>query len=732
MLIILFAAYSVKKSLASGTVSGRIGAMAFYYRKGIHMLIENHYGFSGSSTRVLSGADETRFIALEASNDAAYWVQWTLHAPISETYIMLPACAYDGNRFEGVHRRYPPMFTEDEMGVDVPTRMTEVPRLSPEGDSFMDVTTGDLSTPCVCVLNKKNRTAFMVFFEQGAHSLNHGVTLEQEGDKLHIVLRAPAKRRLVYRWYEGYPSLRENPEADAPLHVNAGDETVITHRVFAMPCRDIPELYRIFFEKRALLYRAASHASLPFSAAWDMSEEQYNLVHFDEKNGFYTLQAIDTVGCGTDAYQPGWVGGGMSTLPLMVNGSELSFNRSMRALDFSAKYQSKKGFYYGVVNFDTVMHDCFGHYGDKYNMLLIRKHADLVYFMFKQIEVLKKMGKSVPENILTSATRAADALVSLWKQYGQLGQFVNAETGEIVVGGSTSGAIAPAALCAAAIVTGNAVYAEAAREIGRFFYRTATLTGVTTGGPGEILQAPDSESSAALLESFVALYDMDETDEWLKMACDAAHQLASWVVPYDYEFPKTGQFGRLGIRSAGSVWANVQNKHSSPGLCTLSAASLLKLYRATGNENYLRMMREIAHFIPQVASRPDRPVLNFANEPLLPGKMCERVNLSDWEGQNNVGGSIFGPCSWPEVSMMLNWTEVPGIYAIPSRGVLCVSDHVNARLENGRIVIENPTTYPARVKVMIETEESLSRPMGLYWLDAFRIVNVESGETVVI
>ena len=82
--------------------------------------------------------------------------------------------------------------------------------------------------------------------------------------------------------------------------------------------------------------------------------------------------------------------------------------------------------------------------------------------------------------------------------------------------------------------------------------------------------------------------------------------------------------------------------------------------------------------------------------------------------------------------MMLNWTEVPGIYAIPSRGVLCVSDHVNARLENGRIVIENPTAYPARVKVMIETEESLARPMGLYWLDAFQVVNVESGAAVVI
>lgn len=696
------------------------------------MIIHHLYGFSENATRVISGADETRFIALENSDNAAYWVKWTVSAPAKDSYILLPACAYNGNRFEAVHRRYAPMFNENELDVNPPIRMTEVPRLSPEGDSFMDVTTGDLAVPCVCVLNQKSKEAFMLFFEQGARGHNHGITLEQEGENLNIILRAPAKRRLVYRWYEGYPSLRENPEADAPLCVNAGDETVITHRAFTFPCEDIPALYRAFFEKRAYLYRAAAHASLPFSAFWDMSEEQHNLVHFSEEYGFYSLQSLDTAENGTDIYQPGWVGGGMDTLPLIVDGSELSRKRALRSLEFSARHQSKKGFYYGVVKFDKVEHDCFGKYGDTYSFILIRKHADLVYFMFKQIIALREKGIAVPESILSSAVRGADALVSLWKENGQLGQFINAETGKIMVGGSTSGAITPAALCAAAKVTGNAAYAEAARETGRFFYQSATLPGVTTGGPGEILQAPDSESSAALVESFVSLYDMDGTEEWLSMACDAAHQLASWVVSYDYDFPKESQFGRLGIRSTGSVWANVQNKHSSPGLCTLSAASLLKIYRATGNENYLRLMREIAHFIPQAASRPDRPVVNHANQPLRPGKMCERVNLSDWEGTHNIGGSIFGPCAWPEVSMMLTWLEVPGIYAVPSRNILCVSDHVNARMENGRIVIENPTAYPARVKVLIETEEMLSRPLGLYWQDQFRIVNVASGETVTL
>ncbi|MBE6726543.1 MAG: hypothetical protein E7576_15345 [Ruminococcaceae bacterium] len=205
---------------------------------------------------------------------------------------MIPGCAYNGNRFETVMRCYPPMYTEEEFGVDAPVRMTCPPALAPEGDSFMDVTTGDMALPCVCVLRKSEKRAFMLFFGQGAHGRNHGVTLEQTGDELMIRLRAPAKRRLVYHWYDGTPSLREQPEADPPLTVREGEETVISHRVFTFDCEDIPALFRAFFEKRSLLYKASAHASLPFSRFWELAEAEQNGKHFDEKEGYYALQPV--------------------------------------------------------------------------------------------------------------------------------------------------------------------------------------------------------------------------------------------------------------------------------------------------------------------------------------------------------------------------------------------------------------------------------------------------------
>ena len=114
----------------------------------------------------------------------------------------------------------------------------------------------------------------------------------------------------------------------------------------------------------------------------------------------------------------------------------------------------------------------------------------------------------------------------------------------------------------------------------------------------------------------------------------------------------------------------------------------------------------------------------------MPGEMCERVNLSDWEGTNNVGDSIFGSSSWPETALMLTWLETPGVYAASEKRLVYASDHVNAWLDGNRLLIENPTVFPAVVKVMIESDEEMKKPLGLIWQDRFIRVKAAPGETV--
>jgi hypothetical protein len=158
----------------------------------------------------------------------------------------------------------------------------------------------------------------------------------------------------------------------------------------------------------------------------------------------------------------------------------------------------------------------------------------------------------------------------------------------------------------------------------------------------------------------------------------------------------------------------VQNKHSAPGICTLSGDALFKLYRYTGNKLYLEQIQETAHNLTQYLSRADRPVGD--PQVMKPGYMCERVNFSDWEGVHNIGGSLFGSC-WCEVSLLLTAVEIPGIYVQPDTGVLCVFDHVDAeivRADGDTAVLRctNPTKFDADVRVFAERSSSMARILG--------------------
>ena len=129
-------------------------------------------------------------------------------------------------------------------------------------------------------------------------------------------------------------------------------------------------------------------------------------------------------------------------------------------------------------------------------------------------------------------------------------------------------------------------------------------------------------------ENFVlvpaALYDGNRFD--IKRIC-LLSICASWTVAYDYHFPTNSAMGRIGAHSCGAVWPNVQNKHGAPAICTWSGDSLLKYYRATGDRRAQELLADIAHGVPQYISRTDHPIGRMP-----PGGMCERVNLSAWEG----------------------------------------------------------------------------------------------------
>ena len=660
-------------------------------------------------------------------------VVFTFDAWSLNNYVLLPAAVYNGNNFAVADIKYPPLWRErSQFRADMPVTTTSLPRLSKDSPR-LEQTTGDVSAPCMGFHSPSRQQGFLLLTTQQTRFGNSGLTVETRpgARQGRFLVTAPCVRECRQDHCKAAPS------DDRAADWEAGDSVTLRFRVCFFPAPDLQALFEQFCRLRKDLNPSQRKEELPFSAAWKLLEDKFHRDNWDERCGYFklapnahtTFEVAENPLC--FLWQLGWVGGGMVTLPLLFQGGEQSRQRAWRNLEMLfERTAAPSGFFYGIGDGEKFYGDGFDR-PHPHNLHMVRKSADLLYFAIKHFDLLHKQSREVPPVWLANTRKLADAFVQLWEKSGQFGQFVDVETGELLVGGSCAGALAPAGLAMASIFFDEPGYLKVAEAAGRKFHADYVRRGITTGGPGEILSAPDSESCFALLESLVKLQELTGDGLWLKAARDLARQAATWVVAYDHEFPPQSDLRRSGARTTGAVWANVQNKHGAPAICTLSGEALFRLWRASGDPLALDLIRDIAHGIPQYLSRADRPL----NGTMQPGWMCERVNLSDWEGADGVGGKLFGSC-WAEVSLMLTTIEIPGLYVQPDTGFLCAFDHIVAEKVSHagtklKLKLTNPTKFDAEVKLLCEPSTACQQPLGLNALFGCRTVRLGAGKSVV-
>ena len=136
----------------------------------------------------------------------------------------------------------------------------------------------------------------------------------------------------------------------------------------------------------------------------------------------------------------------------------------------------------------------------------------------------------MPESWKLPLRKFADGFITLWNRYGQFGQRIDIETGEIIIGGSNSAVMAIGGLALASEYEKRPELLNVAKEAARYYYENFTRKGISCGGPGEILLNNDAESAFAMLESMMVLYEVTGEKEWLKYAEDAAGLCSTWVV----------------------------------------------------------------------------------------------------------------------------------------------------------------------------------------------------------
>lgn len=655
-------------------------------------------------------------------------IQFVMDRWSPQNYVLMPGAVYAGNRFRVADS--PAVEDFLNLAPDMPVTVTNVPRLDiGEGESCIQLRTGDFSTPAVGVRDARTRHGFFLLTNQGNDFGDHGVRLRENEDRTmaSLTLQSPGIREGVR--YSGHASF------DRGILPRVGEVITLEFGLyfFSAPC--IQSLYDHFFAIRND-FRGDSQwrHEIPFSSCREIQHAKYNAQNWVEEYGYYSVGMRES---SHQDWQTGWVGGSNALYPLFCDGDEETQSRALRMLDFIGNGGVGDSGY-----FRSLFHK--GEWLDRY-FTLTRYQADSLYFIVRTFLLRRKRnpGDELPGHWTQLARGCAEALCQTWARYGQLGQRVNTDTGEIVMGETTCAGLAPGALALCAHFFADSRYLLVAEAAAERYYREFIQRGLTNGGPGDILQCPDSESAFALLETFVTLHEVTGHERYLLWARETAHQCATWVVSYDFQFPPDSTFGKLGMLTRGTVLANVQNKHSAPGICTLSGNSLFKLFRATGEIRYLDLIREIAHAIPPYMSRSDRPICDRRpNQPwpvMDPGWINERVNMSDWEVRGDpdseIGvGEIFGGSTWSEVALMLTHAELPGIYLQPDTGLVAVLDHVDASLERGGdgrsiLSVTNPTKFPACVKLFVEQSGETSKPLGPLAMHDCERIEVAPGAT---
>jgi len=634
-----------------------------------------------------------------------------------ENFLVLPGAVYEGNRFNCREKAgYPPSAAQTgDVGPDAPTTIGDIPRLSnTAAQSRLQLLSADMATPAIGYFDPELKIGVWVLTPQSTRLGQIGYDFKENLDTGTAVIRLTAPGVREGTRYHGMTQEGASPDRAPNWQEN---EVGILHvRVVTFPCADRLSFLSYFNELRyALVAPAAPREPFALSSARALIEEKFNRDNWSEELGIYSSDTHR--GENLPSWQSGWVGGGIVNYPLLVQGTSETSARSRKHLDWiCSEAIAPSGFFKGMFEKGKWTDDSFGH-SDGPTWHMTRKSADLLLFLVKQIDWANNHGQPAPASWKAAAAGCADAFARLWETEKQIGQFVDEENGALLVGGSDSAAILPAALTLAAKVLTQPAYDVLAQTTAEYFWEKFALQGYTTGGPGEILSAPDSESAFGLLESLVARWEATGEAVWLERAEAAAAYCATWCVSYDFVFPVNSTFGAMQMSTTGTVIANGQNKHSSPGICTLSGDSLFRLYRATGKPFYLRLMQEIATSLPQYVSRKDRPIIaRYNGGSALPGWICERVNLSDW--LEPVGEIFLGSC-WCEVSLLLTALEIPTLYFRPDTGLLVSLDQIEARLvacsaTAATLEITNPTAFPVQVRIFSETTTAAASPLPLH------------------
>lgn len=645
----------------------------------------------------------------------------------TNNWVFAPTLLYGGNRFRVIRQKYPPVIESADR--DMPITIADINRLSADGSpAEVEFLAGDTSAPMFGWWNPDRGKGVLILADPFTAAGETGFSIAESPAEgvCTFTVSAPGFRRRRYKMC-GFVT----PSGDRPPMSGDAPFTVVRREFDAS---SVSEFLDEAFSVRKLLTGPTIPPQIePFGYLVDL------LLETADRRAWYEDESVGYImnwPPGPDRpaahLQVGWCGAPSYAIPFLLQPTPERMRRVSRTFDAIVSAQRDSGFFMAVNFRGEILGDRAGKSGRPMRTMVRRQTAS-VMAGFDALMRMRQLGMDVKRAWIEAFKGAADGLARLWRQEGDLGQFVDAGTGEPLVPNSANGALAPAALLAAYDFTGDVGYLHLAEELAKFYRLRFLDRGFTCGGPTDAAQCPDSESAGELLVSLERLWESTGKAEYLQAAMSAAALVATWVNAYDYKFPEGSMFAKEGVRSTGAVWASVQNRHGAPGHFHHGNGDVMfRLWRATGDERVWDLMADTARGVGQYVHTVSRPFFRSPTND-APGSISERVNTGDWEGRGNVGRLTI-PNDFNMVwatTALFHMMEVPGVYVLVDGGhaeVRCL-DRVEARAEGGELVIANRTAFDTTVSVMVETVEGRRKPLGRFPSLNWSRIQLKSGST---
>ena len=560
------------------------------------------------------------------------------------SYVVAPGAMYSGNRFIVSPQPYAPFLLTEGVSPNGPVVIADIPRLTSDRGYRAEFAANALSIPTVGVFDETKSKGMLVavdvYGEWGVTGVNL-VTLPSRPVTVEVAL--PVRRSSRYRFCDWV----KTDEVGMNLEPGVVMSTVILVRSANEP--DIPSFVSRIAEYGAETRGSESRrGSLGLTEAARLVEAKLNAHNWDEAEGYYTSTMDNSW-----KLQTGWVGGGVTFYAMITSDNPLSQERGVRMMDTICRSAvTPSGYFHGLhkdgkwQSFGAKREGCRA-------FSMIRRPIECARDVLKSMAVLRERGERIDPAWEIAAKANLDAMVTTIREYGHLGYTVDFDTGKILWGGTTTGAFGIEALILGERWFNEPAYLAAAERLSEHAVRGFVHRGITLGGVGDALMAADSESSYALLSGLVALHARTGRPEHLVWARQSADLFSTWVLSYDAVLPPDSALGKLGIQARGAVFANTQNQHGAPGICTASGLALLQLYELTGEERYLRTLEDIVACSPQMVVRSGQ---EWIWKSMPPGTMSERLMTMD--GMEPTGATE-ALSTWAEIALLHMARELP-------------------------------------------------------------------------